>query len=410
VNALRDASALPCVAHLLRTWVAPSETFIVGQVVGSTRTRPLVVARHERDGARALLQGAPLLRTTEGLGAGARAWAGLAWKLRRMTRREGETTAARLRAAGVALLHAHFGSDAAFFAPLWRRLAVPRVVSFYGYDAVKTARRLFGYGRVLLRPVVATFDAIVVPSQDMARDVEALGAPAARVRVLPWGIDLARFRPEESATAAASRDDGAAGRPLRLISVCRFIAKKGLGDALAAFARLRATGIDAELLLVGDGPLRDALVAMARALGVGDRVRFTGFVEPARLPELLRRHDVFLHPSVTPRDGDKEGVPTTILEAAACALPVVATRHGGIPEAVEDGATGCLVAEGDVAALAERLIALARDPALRRKLGAAGRVLVEQRFDVAVQNARREELYFELLAARRGAAPIAGGA
>lgn len=397
----------PCVAHLLRTWVAPSETFIVGQVAGSKRTRPLVVARRERDGARALLQGAPLLLTTEGLGGGARAWAGLAWRLRRMTEREGEATAARLREAGVALLHAHFGSDAAFFAPVWRRLAVPRVVSFYGYDAVKTARRLFGYGRALLRPVVATFDAVIVPSRDMARDVEALGAPAARVRVLPWGIDLARFRPE---TGAAARDDGATGRPLRLVSVCRFIAKKGLGDALAAFARLRGAGVDAELLLVGDGPLRDALVAKARALGVADRVRFAGYVEPARLPELLRGHDLFLHPSVTPRDGDKEGVPTTILEAAACGLPVVATRHGGIPEAVEDGATGCLVAEGDVAALAERLIALARDAALRRKFGAAGRLRMEQRFDQAVQNGRREELYFELLRAGRGAARAAGGA
>lgn len=403
----------PRVAHLIRTWVAPSETFIVGQVQGSTRTQPVVVARKERSGARELLaaiapppgEKSALLLTGEGLSPLARTVADLAWRARLLTDREGAGMAARLRAAGVALLHAHFGTDAAFFAPLWRRLALPRVASFYGYDAWKTGRRAFGLGRRYLARVFTGFDALLVPSQDMHDDLVALGAPAAKLRKLPWGINLARFAPSAAAgTAAGSAVASNAGAPLRLISVCRFIAKKGLCDALAAFAQLCRAGVAAEYRLVGEGPLAAALTAQARALGIAERVQFTGFIAPERLPALLRRHDLFLQPSVTAADGDKEGVPTAILEAAACELPVVATRHGGIPEAVQDGATGVLVPEHDVATLAAALQGLAHDAARRRALGAAGRAHVAARFDLARQNERREELYAELLARRPAAA------
>jgi len=401
----------PRVAHLIRTWVAPSETFIVGQVLGSVRTDPLVVARKERPGARELLaatapppgERSALLLTGDGLSPLAQRVADLAWRARLLTEREGARMAARLRAAGVALLHAHFGTDAAFFAPVWRRLALPRVASFYGYDAGKTGRRAFGLGRRYLARVFREFDALLVPSQDLHDDLVALGAPPAKLRKLPWGIDLARFAPvagTNDATAAAI----ATGPALRLISVCRFIPKKGLADALAAFAKLCGAGVAAHYRLVGDGPLAAELATQARALGIAERVQFAGFVAPTELPALLRQHDVFLQPSVTAADGDKEGVPTAILEAAACALPVVATRHGGIPEAVQDGTTGVLVPEHDVAALATALQGLARDATRRRALGAAGRSHISAHFDLARQNERREALYAELLARRATAA------
>ncbi len=395
---LHDVTAPPLVAHLIRTWVAPSETFIEGQVVGSARARPLVVARLEQRGARERLGARPLWLTTDGLSAPARFVADLAYRVRRLSSREACATAARLAKAGVDLIHAHFGTDAAFFAPLWRALDVPRVVSFYGYDAVKAARRFGGLGRAHLQSVIEAFDAFVVPSTDMEQDVLALGAPAERIVVLPWGIDLGRFKPPEATVAS-----GATARPLRIVSVCRFIEKKGLADAIAAFARMRATGVAGHLTLVGDGPLRATLVAQAKALGVSAGVEFTGFIAPLELPSFLRDHDLFLHPSVTPADGDKEGVPTSILEAAASGLPVLATRHGGIPEAVEEGVNGHLVAEHDVDALARWMIELARNPARRAALGAAGRVRVRERFDCVRQNARREQLYFDLLRAEREA-------
>ncbi|MSR48034.1 MAG: glycosyltransferase [Planctomycetes bacterium] len=420
----RDPALAPLVAHLIRTWIAPSETFIEGQVLGNVRTRSLVVARHERQcghendsarngaGARERLAGRPLLLTTDGLGAVAHAVADLAYRARVLTECEGANAAARIREHGVALLHAHFGTDAAFFRPLWSRLDLPRVASFYGYDAWKTGQRFMGLGARYLRRVFESFDALIVPSRDMANDLSALGAQATKVRVLPWGIDLTRFRPRAIAAAHSGANSSDAFdesnvpvgserpsiRRSRIVTVCRFIAKKGLHDAIAAFARSCRVGVDAEFHLVGDGPLRSSLEQQAHAEGVADRVRFAGFVPAAQLPELLRSCDLFLHPSVTPPDGDKEGVPTTILEAAASGLPVIATHHGGIREAVADGVSGCLVAEHDVAALAQRLIELARDPQRRRAMGAAGRALIAERFDFARQNARREELYFELLA------------
>lgn len=405
---LHDVTAPPLVAHLIRTWIAPSETFIEGQVVGSARSRPLVVARHERPGARTRLGARPLWLTTEGLSAPAQFVADLAYRVRRLSSREASGMAARLAAAGVDLIHAHFGTDAAFFAPVWRQLDVPLVVSFYGYDAVKAARRFGGLGRRHLQSVIEAFDAFVVPSQDMAQDVRALGAPAERVVVLPWGIDVERFRPPAAggslaSASATSTAPAAAARPLRAVAVCRFIEKKGLADALAAFAAAHAAGAASELTLAGEGPLRAALVGQARALGIAEQVRFAGFVAPSELPDFLRQHDLFLHPSVTPADGDKEGVPTSILEAAASGLPILATRHGGIPEAVEEGVTGHLVAEHDVAALTARFVELARDPQRRAAMGAAGRARIRERFDAVRQNARREQLYFDLLRAERAA-------
>lgn len=378
----------PVVAHLVRTWIHPSETFIHGQVTGSERWRSLVLARRLRSPEALPLAGQPLWTTTEGLGGGARALANLHYRLRLLSAWEARTTARRLAAAGVDLLHAHFGTDARFFRPLWRRLHRPLVVSFYGYDALRFPRRLHGLGAHWLQPVFRESACILTPCQEMVQDLAAIGADPERLLVLPWGIDTRRFRPR----AAPPREG-----PVRFAIACRFTAKKGVEDLLAAFARVRRAGLEARLTVAGSGPLEARYRERAAALGIAAEVRFPGFVAAREMPAFLAGQDILVHPSVVDRAGDKEGSPTVIMEAAAAGLPVIATRHGGIPDIVRDGHSGFLVAEHNVEALAERMLRLGRDRQLWLRFGAAGRAHVCRHFDRETQNRRREELYDRLL-------------
>ena len=133
--------------------------------------------------------------------------------------------------------------------------------------------------------------------------------------------------------------------------------------------------------LVGDGPLRGELESLAASLGLGARVSFAGWRSSAEVAGEMARADLLVAPSVTARDGDMEGLPIVIVEAMATGLPIVGTRHSGIPEVVEDGVTGRLVDEGDAAALAEALVEVS-DGGRRRTLAAAARARVETAFAV----------------------------
>ena len=181
-----------------------------------------------------------------------------------------------------------------------------------------------------------------------------------------------------------------------MLHVGRLVEKKGTAGLLRAFARVPA----GRLAIIGEGPLRPALERLARELGLGERVRFLGVQAPDDVAEWMRRAALLAAPSLTARDGDAEGLPNVVVEAAASALPVVGSDHEGIPEAVADGTSGFVVPEGDVAALAARMAELLGDAALRRRLGAAGRALAEAKFDIKRQMRRLEERYDALTSTR----------
>jgi colanic acid/amylovoran biosynthesis glycosyltransferase len=148
--------------------------------------------------------------------------------------------------------------------------------------------------------------------------------------------------------------------------------------------------------VIGEGPLRPRLEWVARTLGIEGRVRFLGARTQTEVCAAMREADLFLLPSVTASDGDEEGTPTVLLEASWARLPVVSTRHAGIPEIVLDGETGVLVAEGDATALANALRALVRTPDWWPALGEAGHRLVESSHTMAAVAQRLERLYREL--------------
>jgi len=178
------------------------------------------------------------------------------------------------------------------------------------------------------------------------------------------------------------------------------IAKKGLATSLRAFAAFATQHPAARFTIAGEGPLLDELRRMAQELGVADRVRFTGFMSQRELRELFYDSHIFLHPSETAPDGNQEGVPNSMLEAMATGLPVFATTHGGIPEAIESRVSGILVAERDADALARELIASAAEPATLSAIAQGGADAVREKFEQREQVRRLENYYFEAMQPR----------
>ena len=197
-----------------------------------------------------------------------------------------------------------------------------------------------------------------------------------KVRTIYNGVDLARFAPQAEvfdlagdaqAVAAAS-----APAPIRVVTVAHLIPHKGVDHLVRAVA---LSQVRPSLTVVGDGPQLEALRALARELGVSDRINFAGLRDDVNA--LLSGCDVFVHPAVW-----EEAFGLTIAEAMAAGRAVVASRTGGIPELVEDGVSGLLVPPADPAALAKALDLLGSRPDLRRKLGASARERAKQRFSL----------------------------
>jgi colanic acid/amylovoran biosynthesis glycosyltransferase len=251
------------------------------------------------------------------------------------------------------------------------------VVAFRGADTTKyVARRgprvyarTFREARLLL-PVC----------EFLGRRLVQLGAPAERVVVHRTGIDLRRWPYRERHPAAPDS--------LRLVSVGRLVEKKGIAHVLRALRLLVDRGVGAEYRVFGDGPLRERLAALAVELGVADRVWFEGRRGQETVRDGLAGADVLVAASVTAADGDEEGIPNVLKEAMASGMPVVGTRHAGIPELIEDDVSGRLVPERDEAALAAALARLAAEPERWVAMGRAGRAKVEREYDIHRLNDR----------------------
>ena len=183
----------------------------------------------------------------------------------------------------------------------------------------------------------------------------------------------------------------------RFLQVCRLVEKKGLPVALRAFVEVRKAHPSAEFHIAGDGPLRVELEALARELDAGQSVHFHGFVDQAQLARLAGESHIFLHPSQMGADGNREGIPNAMLEAMSTGLPVVATRHGGIPEAVAGGESGFLVNEGDCRAVAAASLDLMADPDLYRKCAQGASDVIARRFATSGAVGILEACYDEAL-------------
>ena len=282
-----------------------------------------------------------------------------------------------------------FGAAAplALLAPTLREAGAQRIVATtHGHEA---GWAMLPGGRQALRRIGVGCDVVTYLGeyfrQRLARTV---GASAELVQLTP-GVDIDTFRPDVDG-AEVRRRYGLADRPV-IVCVSRLVPRKGQDTLLHALPLVRHRVRDAAVLLVGAGRYRAELTTLAESLGVADSVVFTGGISHADLPAHYAAGDVFAMPCRTRRAGmDVEGLGIVFLEASATGLPVVVGDSGGAPDAVQDGRTGYLVDGRNVGAVADRLVQLLTDDALRARLGAAGRAWVERdwRWDVLANRLR----------------------
>ena len=303
-------------------------------------------------------------------------------------RSEARRILATLEEKRAQLLHIYFGHIGVHLLPLLEICPLPVVVSFHGADAQIDLHKPAHLART--RRMLERATLLLVRSESLTARLMALGVPREKIRLHRTGIPLDEIHfTQRTAPADAA---------WHCVQACRLIAKKGLATSLRAFAEFAREFPRATFTIAGAGPQLPELQALAAALGVAGRVSFPGFLPQEELRALCAAAHLFLHPSELGPDGDQEGVPNAMLEAMASGLPVVATNHGGIPEAVQHGISGLLTPERDAAALAQSLLALARDPARYAAMSAAAAQRVAAEYEIHAQARALAANYREALA------------
>ena len=361
----------------------PSETFIATQAVAMRRFTPFFVGWRKTAGI-------DLPENTS--------WTvddgGLRGRLRELRFRYAGLTrkqVARLKTRTPRLVYAHFAPDGYAAIQLAEQLGVPLVTALHGYDVTMSdeamSRTHLGRAYLRGRSTLQKTSALFLSCSDYvrARGLE-MGYPADRTIVHSIGVDVERFKPPGILRP----------REKSVLFVGRLVEKKGCGSLIEAMAGVQRHSPAAELVVIGDGPLRADHEARAVALGV--RCRFLGVQPAAVVRDRMSRASVFCVPSVVAATGDAEGFGMVFIEAQAMGLPVVSTLSGGVPEAVKNGETGLLVAERDSAALAEAILRLMQDEELWRQYSLAGRRNVVNHFNLAQQTSRLENLFDQVLA------------
>ena len=338
-----------------------SETFVADHVAALAPGRTVLVCQ---DGTGAERHGRPLLVGLDGdlaagrhgrLGPRLRRLGGFGPALARADRRR---LAGFLRAEGATVVLAEFGNTGAVIAEVCARLGLPLYVCFRGHDATVHKRHRSLYRRY--RRMFGQAAGFVCESRFLANEVAAIGCPERLIQVIPSGVDPDRFPPGTP-------------EPGRILAVGRLVEMKAPHRTIEAFAAIAGRFPEARLDLVGDGPLRARCAALVAERGLGDRVTLHGALSHAAVAALMARAAMFVQHSVTDPEGKIEGFPVAIAEAMFTALPVVSTRHSGIPEHVRDGVSGLLVAEHDVAGQAAAMARLLADPGSAAAMGRAGR-------------------------------------
>lgn len=275
------------------------------------------------------------------------------------------------------IVHCHFGT-AGILAAILKEAGVINgkvVTVFHGYDVTKFVQasaenvyeRLFRSGDLFL-PI----------SERWKSEVIGLGCDPHRISVHRMGIDVNRF-------TFCPRVPGENGE-INLLTVARLVEKKGVEYGIRAVAGLVKDFPGIRYKIAGDGPLYEPLKKLIDELGLGDAIQLLGWKNQEQVLDLMQGSHILLAPSVTAQDGDQEGIPVVLMEAMALGLPVLSTRHSGIPELVQDGESGYVVEERNVGQLVQRLRELCENSERWAVMGTSGRRYVEDHYNIDTLN------------------------
>jgi glycosyltransferase involved in cell wall biosynthesis len=264
---------------------------------------------------------------------------------------------------------AEFGPTATLLMDACKKVNVPLIAHFHGFDAYRQ-RTLETFGR-RYKELFEIAAAIVAVSRDMQTQLGKLGAPVEKIHYNSCGVEPSFFKGADPLH-----------NPPTFIAVGRFVSKKAPHLTLLAFKATLEKVPAARLVMIGDGPLWEACYQMTRSLGLTGAVELPGPQSHSDVAAAMQEARAFVQHSIRTQDGDSEGTPVAVLEAGASSLPVIATRHAGIKEAVLDQKTGFLVDEGDINGMAEHMTRLANDAQLAADLGQAGREWVNSEYSM----------------------------
>ena len=367
----------------------PSETFVRRHVCDLGPGRTVCIARRRSSEPNGWKADVPTLVLEEVAPLGRLGGAGVLTRTLGLTRPDRLLSPPHARAVaefvrdhevGVAL--GEFLDATLPFVRLLEEARIPLVAHSHGSDISVRLRRPWwrrAYG------VYGRSERVITVSQLMKRRLaDRTPIPAANIAVIPCGSPIV---PNNVARPRADSE-------LHCVAVGRLVPVKDPLGTLAAFvAASERAQQPMRLTMVGDGPLRRLLEEAVQRSGWAERIRVLGTRPHHDVQNLLADCDVFLHPSrLDPTTGSEEGLPVAVLEAMSHGLAIVTTRHGGIPEAIEDRATGLLVDEGDYASMAARIAELADNPALRHELGARARARHAAEFSWERERERLTEL------------------
>lgn len=293
------------------------------------------------------------------------------------------------------IVHAHFGPIGVLVEPVAQRLDIPLVVSFLGYDGSKLLRS--SHWRRLYLKMSLGASTIIGISHYMCNRLTGIGIDQKKIRRISLGIEIDQFEYQNPATTFD-------GRNIHCLHVGRLTEKKSPLHLVEAFDLARKAllpDIELRLTIAGDGELREALAQKIEDLNLSDDVHTLGAVNHSEVKQLFQKAHIYTQYCETTREGDTEGQGVTFVEASSSGLPIVTTRHNGIPDVVLDGITGYLVEEGDIQGMADRIAKLARQPEQWKALGQAGRQHVEKNFSLEMQLEKSEHLYMQIVRSQR---------
>lgn len=381
-NAARAWNEPRCVIVYCDHLLYPSETFIEAQVTALTQYRAEYAGLRRVTGLD-LASGSTHVMNQGGMMGHS---AELMFKIFRRLPTE---FVAGLKAICPALIHAHFGADGFRALSLAAKLGVPLIVTYHGSDAtvlnLKHAKAPFGHRQYLRnREIVKRrVSRIIAVSQFVKAKLLSQGFPEDKITVHYIGVDTERFRPAHYSG------------PRHVLFVGRLVERKGLEYLIRGMECVQKSLPEVELVVIGDGPLRSSMEALAHSCL--RRYRFMGVQPPGVVRQQLGQSFVFVGPSVKVASGEEEAFGMVFAEAQSMEIPVVSFASGGIGEAVEHGKTGLLAPERDWKTLGRYIAEMIKDEPMRQNMGRAGRQRVLSLFDLRKQTLILEDIYSGVL-------------
>lgn len=274
----------------------------------------------------------------------------------------------------VGVLHAHFGPGGVYLLPIKRKLGLPLVTSFYGYDAFKFGSHT--EWRVKYGELFATGDLFLVEGPYLRKQLIKLGCSPDKIAIQRIALDLREYQ-------FMPRCLPKNGGKVRILLCGRFVEKKGIIYALEALSIALQYYDNIVLRVIGDGESRPEIEAKIKELDLTQNVKLLGYLSHLVYKEELNRAHILVAPSVTAQDGNSEGgAPTVILEAQACGLPIVSTYHADIPNIVLEDKSALLVPERNAKLLAEKIVWLLEHPERWEEMGLAGRKYIKEKHNI----------------------------